>query len=76
MEDLGNIFRNHGIDYDNAVEYFNRCNKTGCPEDVQIDAYEALLSFIKRHPNWNYDVDETPITLNRKSKILSDFIWE
>ena len=62
------ICYNHGIDDNNAVEYFNAQRLKGSPDENTYDIYEMLLEYIKRNPHCDYYIDELPILINRKCK--------
>ena len=62
------ILENHKIDPQNAVDYYNAIRKEGYSE--QKDVYELLMSYIERHPEYSYYIDEMPILLSKTSKSL------
>ena len=64
------IFYNHGIDYNNATEFYNSQIKIGTPDHNNLDVYEMLLAHIKRNPDFDYYIDEMPILINRKCKFF------
>ena len=68
MSQRNKILFNHGIDYNNAVEYYNSQRLKGSPDENISDIYEMLLEYIKRNPDSDYYIDELPILINRKCK--------
>merc|ERR1712218_76476 len=67
MSQRNKILFNHGIDKDNAIEFYNAHRLKGSPDENTYDIYEMLLEYIKRNPHCDYYIDELPILINRKS---------
>ena len=69
------IFDDAGIDRANAGAYYNE-NRSSNAQRHQVDVYDALIDFVKKKKNRGKDisVDEVPILMNPKSKIIFLFI--
>ena len=63
------IFDQAGIDRVNAIAYFNQ-NKSKNAKPLTLDVYIALIEFVKNNRGKDIFVDELPILMNPKSKII------
>ena len=66
---LEKIFNDSGIDKQNAIAYYNE-NRNSNAQRQQIDVYDALIHFVKNNRGKDISVDEVPILMNPKSKII------
>ena len=63
------MFGDAGIDYVNAIAYYNE-NRNSNAQRQQVDVYDALIHFVKNNRGKDISVDEVPILMNPKSKII------
>ena len=70
---MNKILDEAGIDIDNATAYYNENRKSNAQRH-QIDVYDALIDFVKNNRGKDISVDEVPILMNPKSKIIFLFI--
>ena len=63
------ILDDKGIDTTNAVAYYNE-NRNSNAQRQQVDVYNALTDFVKNNRGKDISVDELPILMNPKSKII------
>ena len=68
-DQMGKIFDDAGIDAANAIAYYNE-NRNSNAQRHQIDVYDALIDFVKKNRGKDISVDELPILMNPKSKII------
>lgn len=68
FDDETRIFNNHNIDLSDATEFYYSQRMKGKPDAHEKNVYELLTSYVKRHPDIDYYIDELPILQSRKSK--------
>lgn len=68
--EMGKILDNHNIDRENAIQFYNSQRNKRTQEHHNMDVYGLLLACVKRNPHLSYYVDELPILLSHKSKLI------
>ena len=72
VPERNSILEDAGIDIPNAIVYYNENLSSNAPQQ-RIDVYIALVEFVKKHRGKDISVDEMPILMNPKSKIINPF---
>ena len=70
QQDLMKIFYNHGIDINNAIEYYNSQRLKRSQSQNNFDIYKMMIDFVRRNPDRDYFIDEFPILINRKCRFF------
>ena len=63
------IFDEAGIDEATAINYYNE-NRNSNAQRQNVDVYNGLIDFVKNNRGKDISVDEVPILINPKSKII------
>ena len=68
-DQLRKIFLNHNVDLINGISFYNS-ERTKTQRFDEKDVYEQAMDYINDYPSYTYVFDETPVLMNKTSKLL------
>ena len=69
-EQYHKIFLNHNVDVDNGIAFYNSQTDKKINTFDGKDVYEQAMDYINDYPSNTYVFDETPVLMNKTSKLL------
>ena len=69
-EQLHKMFLNHNVDINNGGGFYNSQTKKKTKRFDGKDVYELASDYINDYPSYTYVFDETPVLMNKTSKLL------
>ena len=64
------MFLNHNVDQTNGVAFYNSQTEKKTKRFDGKDVYELASDYINDYPSYTYVFDETPVLMNKTSKLL------
>ena len=69
-EQFRNTFYNHNVDLDNGIDFYNSQTDKKIKIFDGKDVYELASDYINDYPSNTYVFDETPVLMNKTSKLF------